>query len=344
MIQSRAAKAFFLLTISSICVIFYFQRSFTARKGLPRIRRIIPDWYRNLTLGDGEIFHYRQFKEMDSKYNNNTVVTGDCFTGRKTKGDNKRGKIMLVTNFLYFKLEKYRKKLFFAGGKLTDEVLNARIMEVLGVFQDNLKHPSIQQVHVLVHDVEAVNYLRRIKFENSERLVITPTNESVSMKTQLLYAAMCLKDKIVAISHQDNAFGKGWDKLKPQILRKKKIMYALTRHTSLWPNSKCKATKASASCDRGMRYIGSHDTFVFYVRNGFTAKKLAAIDNVTPNLYGMENLFIWLFQKKLGYKVLNPCPILFVHHHHCVSVRDSGRKRVDSKNTKGTAPFTYKLQ
>ena len=341
--KNRAAKAFFLLITLSISVVFYFQQSFTAKKRLPRIRRKIPDWYRNLTLGDREIFYYRQFQEIDSK-NNNTVLTGGCFTGRKIKDENKNGKVVLVTNFLYFKLEKYRKKLFLAGGMLTDEALNARIMEVLGVLQDNLRHPSIQQVHVLVNDMEAVQYLRRIEFENSGRLVIASMNESISMKTQLIYAAKCLKDKIVAICHQDNAFGKGWDKLKPEILRKKKVMYALTRHTSLWPNSKCKATTASASCDKGRAYIGSHDTFVFYVRNGITAKSLAALDNVRPNQYGMENLLIWLFKKKLRYKVLNPCPILFVHHHHCVSIRDSGRIRVGSKKTKGSAPFTYKLQ
>ena len=177
------------------------------------------------------------------------MITEGCPTSRKSKDKNKSGKIVLVTNFLYFKLEKYRRKLFFAGGDLTDEVLNARVMEVLGVLQDNLRHPAIQQVHVLMQDIEAVEYLRRIQFENSERLVIARTNESVSMKTQLLYAARCLKDKMVAISHQDNAFGKGWDKLNPEILRKKKIMYALTRHTSLWPNRKCKATTASAKLD-----------------------------------------------------------------------------------------------
>ena len=260
--QNRAAKAFFFLIILSISVVFYFQQSFTTRKRLPRIRRKIPDWYRNITLGDRAIFYYRQFQEMDSK-NNNTGLGGDCFAGRKIKDENKNGKIVLVTNFLYFKLEKYRKKLLLAGGMLTDEALNARVMEVLGVLQDNLRHPSIQQIHVLVNDIEAVQYLRRIEFENSGRLVIAPMNESISMKTQLIYAAKCLKDKIVAISHQDNAFGKGWDKLKPEILRKRKVMYALTRHTSLWPNSKCKATKAAASCDRGRTYIGSHDTFVF---------------------------------------------------------------------------------
>ena len=130
---------------------------------------------------------------------------------------------------------------------------------------------------------------------------------------------------------------------RPEILQGKKIMYALTRRTK--ENSNCLGLKGFTTCDHGNPYVGSHDVFMFYVREKFTDEEMLPLKNVTPNQAGIDNLMIWFFQNKLGYTVLNPCYILHVHHHHCVSIREKGRGkvRVNTASTTGLASFTNKL-
>ena len=296
---------------------------------------------KNITIEDGKIFKYYSFIRME-KENGVPVISnkdGCPNTSRPTLSP--KEKLHLVTNFLYFKHENYKSNLHYGYGALTDHVVDARMMEVLDCLQDNLLHPYIHRVHVLIREKEAVNFLKRIDFENAEKMVIRLTNEPVTMKSQLIYASNCLKNSLVAMSHQDNKFGAGWEKLDPEVLLSRKIVYALTRHTAL--NISCAGSKGSANCDPGYPYMGSHDTFVFGVTKGFTPEELKPMESVTPNLYGMENVMIWLFTT-LGYKVINPCPILHIHHHHCVAVRDKGRKRINTGATTGKAPFTYHLE
>ena len=301
---------------------------------------------KNITIEDGKIFKFCSFAEME-KENEVLVINRSCKFEMENLSHSKSavghdGKFHLVTNFIHFGHGNYKSKLSYGNGILTDDVVHARVMEVVNCMQDNLLHPLIKKVHVLVREPEAVRFLKRINFISGEKMMIIQlTDEPVTMKQQLIYASNCLKNEIVAISHQDNKFGQGWEKLNPEILLKKKIVYALTRHTAL--NITCKGTTLSANCDPGSRYIGSHDTFVFAVTGKFKSSELQIFDSITPNLSGMENVLIWFF-KKLGYKVMNPCPLLHVHHHHCVAVREQGRKRVNSASTTGFSSFTDKLE
>eukprot|EP00112_Aurelia_sp_Birch-Aquarium-sp1_P021128 Seg5612.2 transcript_id=Seg5612.2/GoldUCD/mRNA.D3Y31 product="hypothetical protein" protein_id=Seg5612.2/GoldUCD/D3Y31 len=295
---------------------------------------------KNITIEDGKIFKYYSFNKMEKENDVPVITNKDGCPGKSRPPSSPTEKLQLVTNFLYFKHENYKSNLHYGYGPLTDHVLEARMMEVLDCLQANLLHPFIHRVHVLIREKEAVDFLKRIDFENADKMVIKLTNESVTMKSQLIYASSCLKNSVVAMSHQDNKFGAGWEKLNPQALLSRKIVYALTRQTAL--NISCAGSKGSANCDPGYPYLGSHDTFVFGVTKGFTPEELKPMESVTPNLYGMENVMIWLFQK-LGYKVTNPCPLLHIHHHHCVAVRDGGRKRVNTGGTTGTAPFSYHL-
>eukprot|EP00794_Sanderia_malayensis_P010059 gene10059-11088_t len=264
----------------------------------------------------------------------------------KTLSDaNASKKFVVVTNFIYFILEKYKKNLFICGGlRVSDTIIQLRIMEFLRALESNLNHPFIEEeeVHVLVKEDAAVEYLRHLPLKNSEKMVIHVPEEDVSMKTQFKYAGQCLVSKIVAISHQDNQFGKGWDKFRPAILKEKRIAYGLTRHTP--EDAPCASTKSSPNCDPGYPYVGSHDVFMFYMREPLTSQQLKDIGNITPNLNGMENVLIWVFINRWKFKVLNPCRLLFVHHHHCIPIRDQGRKRVNTAKTTGLAKSTDKLE
>ena len=296
---------------------------------------------KSVTLADGEIFKFNSFIAMKADNDVPVLKNDECYAGDMGSAQT-TGKFILLSNFLYFKHKNYRSNLDFAGKEPTEEILDARIMEVINVIQSNLLHPFVQEIHLLVFEQEAVDFLKRIDFQNSKKLVIKLTSEPVTMKLEILYASKCLKNRIIAMSHQDNKFGAGWERFNPDILHQKKIMYALTRHSAF--NSSCKGAKGSANCDPGYPYLGSHDTFIFDVRNGFTSDELKPMDTVTPNLSGMENVFIWMFKAKLGFNVLNPCPILNVHHHHCVPIRDKNRRRVNTGATTGWAGYTDKLE
>ena len=195
-------------------------------------------------------------------------------------------------------------------------------------------------VHVLVFRNETITYLRSLNLENSQNLIIHKTNESTTMLQKFAYASKYLQGKTVIICHQDNFIGEEWEQVSHNILKRKRLMYALTRHPS---PSKCKATMEAANCGKGFRYMGSHDAFVFYVNGPLPLHELVEL-NVTPNLYGMENILIWIFETKLNYKVLNPCKVLIVYHIHCISIRDKGRRRINVKGRTGRVQFTDKLQ
>eukprot|EP00794_Sanderia_malayensis_P015182 gene15182-16744_t len=296
--------------------------------------KIILDGTEQITLK-----YYREMKE----YNQIRVSYHKDCSQDTLKDPNAIKKFVVVTNFIYLTLEKYKKNLFIGGGlKLNDTNIKLRIMEVLHVLESNLQHPFIEEVHVLVKEKEAVEFLRHLPLKNSKKMVIHVPEEDVSMRTQVKYAGQCLMNKIVAISHQDNRFGKGWDKFRPDILKEKRIAYALTRHTP--EVAPCAGAKSSANCDPGYPYLGSHDVFMFFVRETFTTEQLKDLENVTPNLSGMENLLIWVFVNRWNFHVLNPCYLLHVHHHHCIPLRDQGRRRVNTAATTGTAGFTDKLE
>ena len=301
-------------------------------------------------------YHFLQFGELSSvrktlKTGMETFVeatpkkaklsNGECISVTDTQNSNRSKYLILLTNFVDFRHRNYRSNLRIGErDPPSDYQLEDRMAEIIKTLESNLQHPNIASIHILVREWESVQFLRSLDLVNGENMIIQFVNESVTMKMQLIYASKCLKGNIVSISHQDNMFGAGWDRLQPNILKENKILYALTRH-SAW-NSNCTAAK-SYVCDDGAKYVGSHDTFVFYVQN-ITTSKLKPLDLVTPNLNGMENVLMWLFRDVLGYKLLNPCKILFVHHQHCVSIRDKGRRRVNTRKTTGTCSFTNKLE
>jgi len=252
---------------------------------------------------------------------------------------NDTGLFHVVTNFVPFNSEDLRKNLRINDKPPTDQQLEARMAEVLECLQRNLNHSLIAFVHVLAFHEEAITYLQSLELRNSHKLVIHKNDRWPTMLDQIMYASNYLQGKIVVISHQDNFLGKGWDKVNGTVLKRERLMYALTRHPS---PSNCKETVQSAHCEDGY-FMGSHDVFVFYVSGSIDSQKLVEVD-VGPNIFGMENRLLWIFQAKLQYRILNPCKVLVVHHNHCVGMRETGRKQIYDGAKFVMASFTDKLQ
>ena len=250
----------------------------------------------------------------------------------------KPGLFHLVTTFVPFDHEDVRKGLFINGLPPTDQEIKARMTEVFECLRRNLENQFVSHVHVLVMGESTIRRLKMLDFKYIHKLVIHNNFASPSIKDNIEYATKYLKEKMVILLHQDNFLGPGWEKVNPSVLRENRLMYALTRHPT-----NCSASYGSAHCGEGYPYIGSHDIFVFFVRGDITADKLTELD-VPPNSNGMENVLLWIFKERLGYKVLNSCKVLKVYHKHCIPVRDNWRKRINRNGMSGGASFTDKLE
>ena len=270
----------------------------------------------------------------------------------KNQSGNTKTKIELITGFVDLYHPFYRKMLGdlrYISDRPANATIQARHMEVINVLQVNLLHSTIENVHVVVLSQQIASYLKSLYLRNSEKLVIRVTGKDVGLKEQLEYASECLNGKIVAITNQDNTIGKGWDnKDYIRILKEKKIVYGLTRHSTATEipthGSNCTWTQSPYNnCDSGGIYLGSHDTFILQVRK-WTSNELDGLANVTPDKPGMENVFLWNLQKRMGYTILNPCQVLFVHHHHCIPLRALNRQRINKVGKSAGAAFTDKLE
>ena len=246
----------------------------------------------------------------------------------------------IVTNFVPFNFKDLRKNLRIDGKPPTDQQLKARMAEIVECLQRNLNHSKIARVHVLVFGEEAITYLQSLKLKRSHKLIIHKNDKWPTMFDQIMYASKYLQGKTVIMCHQDNYIGEGWEKVDHNVLKRERLMYALTRHPS---PSRCKGTTMAANCGDGFPYIGSHDAFVFYVNGPIDSSKLVEID-VTPNVHGIENIFMWVFRIRLHYRLLNPCKVLLVHHMHCISIRETGRKRINVGERSAMASYTNLLQ
>ena len=254
--------------------------------------------------------------------------------------NNDSGMFHVVTNFVPFNKKEVRKNLLANGKPPTDKELQARMAEIFECLERNLNNTMIVYVHVLVFSEDDITYLRSLKLRNFHKMIFHKNDKWPTMLDQFMYASKYLQGKVVVICHQDNYIGEGWEKVNHAVLMRERLMYALTRHPS---PSKCNGTTLSAHCGNGFPYIGSHDTFVFYVREPIDRQKLSELD-VTPNVSGMENVLIWLFKTRFNYRILNPCKVLVVHHLHCITVRDTGRKRINGGGKSATVSFTDQLQ
>ena len=249
------------------------------------------------------------------------------------------GKFHLVTNVILVTHKHYSANLQYNSSRVpTKNQLEDRQHEIETCLQNNLNHDRVAAIHVLYFHPAVSMYLLKLRLTNSSKLVLHLTKRDPSVGANLDYIQKYLKNKIVILMHQDNFLGEGWEKVNFWILRKQRIMYALTLH-SVTEKPSC---HPSASWNPGKIYIGSHDVFVFYSDRRFKKAMLKELD-IVPSSNGMENVLIWYFKEKLGYKVLNACKVLIFYHNHCTPIREKGRKRYNRNGKNGLAPFTDKL-
>jgi len=250
------------------------------------------------------------------------------------------GKFHVLTNFVPFNSKELRKKLLIDGKPPTDQQLEERMSEILECLQKNLNNNNIANVHVLVFGEETIIYLQSLQLQNSRKLILYKNDNWPTILDQLTYASNYLQGRMVVMCHQDNYIGEGWEKVNHTVLKRERLMYALTRHPS---PSKCNGTTTSFHCGEGFPYLGSHDAFVFFVNETIDRQKLVELD-VTPNINGMENVLMWIYKTRLKYRILNPCKVLFVYHMHCIPIRETGRKRINNGGKSALVPYTNQLQ
>ena len=290
----------------------------------------------NSTNSKQELLRFRNIETLRNQYNQAQFVHGlnHCMKYRSVAG-----KIIFVTNLIDITKKASNQRLIFGRAPTRDE-LQVRLLEVINGLQKNLNHEQIKNVFILVEDHNTLELLRKINFENSSKLIIQNVQGTIGMTTQIELTTRCFKDEIVAIGNQDNVFGNGWDVLNWRYLKENRVMYALTRHSSVI-NKNCSFTREVANCE--MEYIGSHDAYVFHVKEYIKEETFKVLQNKIFNVYGMENIMIATFKKVLKYKVTNPCSIIKIHHEHCIPIRNK-RKRVPNKgNNYGLAPYTYTI-
>ena len=70
--------------------------------------------------------------------------------------------------------------------------------------------------------------------------------------------------------------------------------------------------------------LGTHDTYIFVLTKPLTHLVLSELD-YSMNVSGAEHVLIWVLQKRLGMKVLNPCEILRTYHNHCIGIHGNFR-------------------
>ena len=282
-----------------------------------------------LQLPDGgyEYYKYLIVPRLDPKTNKARTGHATCIPEKNSTNSTELG-IIVITD--YFPVNLLRQTHHIYGKRqATDDEEEARRAEIVSSIQGNLNHPYVKAMHIFVEFYQSMVYLNGLNLKNSEKLVIQWTNKTITVEKTLKYIHKCLQGHIVALMNQDIRLGEGFDKVHPSTLIDNKLMYALTRYPAY--ESYCFHTWHNAYCH--LKYnIGSLDAYIFHVKE-FSQEPLKLLSNVGKHNYGMENLLVWVFEKKLGYKVTNPCLVLQVHHEHCVPIRKLVRTRVNLKHS-----------
>ena len=273
------------------------------------------------TVLNGNItFQYLVPKKAKNKAK--VLLNNQCLEGKRTLTK----EFTFVTN--YIPINRYRKIYNLQERQVEEE---ARIYEILGTYQKNLNHPMIKFLYIFVKYKESVDLLQNTLFKNSSKLVIIWSKEGVEPIRIFPYISKCLEGELVMYGNSDISVGEGFEKIDPKIIKEKKLMYALTRYSTYDTYGICDPKK----------WPGNSDTFLFFAKN-FTLADFEIMAANKWNEPGRENLLIYMFEKKLGYKVMNPCKVLKTYHEHRVNLRNRQPARVNLKYS-GKAEITDQL-
>lgn len=161
--------------------------------------------------------------------------------------------------------------------------------------------------------------------EWSESIVYHSLNRRLLYSDAFRYVSHFLMNKNAVIINADCYIGEGFEKLDSDILSKKTI-YALTRHEPSYATD----CKGKDFCSSTAKYIGSHDAFVLHLKKPLPDQLLEAL-MVRPDIVGVEKFVIFNLRKTGGFKVKNPCRILYIFHNHCTQLRHRELRLVQGK-------------
>ncbi|ESO95797.1 hypothetical protein LOTGIDRAFT_160344 [Lottia gigantea] len=217
-----------------------------------------------------------------------------------------------------------------------------RMEEYMTCLKFTLNHRFISRVHLLYDQPSIVRYIiSRLDHSIRNKITFQLVKDAVISLTAFEYVFSNLQGRLVMMMQADNYPGDGFNLVDKNLLREKKLMYALTRHGQLESACDMRKEKSSNTCAKG-KYHGSHDGYIF-VPNGNLPTNATKIMNVKSYKFGIDNLIIWMFKNVLNYKVLNPCKIIHIFHVHCSGVRNRDNIKRVSKGRHGLQPPTDKL-
>ena len=220
----------------------------------------------------------------------------------------------------------YHHSIILASQNDTSSKFQDRVREEMYVLRKNLEHPLVTNMHVIAASKTLVEKTLRKENVNTNNIIIYDNGRPPTMKEVFQYVSDHLMNKIVVVSNGDIYLGSGFGRLNHAIMTEQRIMYTLTRRHA--PESNCTEEDSEALCS--LQYKGSHDTFVFILKEPIPSDVLDELDYQLGTL-GSENRLMWAFETKLNYCLLNPCCVLETYHFHCSGVRTSDyRERINT--------------
>ena len=140
------------------------------------------------------------------------------------------------------------------------------------------------------------------------------------------YASSRLLRRNVMIINADCYLGKGFEKLKPELLQQG-ALYALSRHERPEAVKHCGAFE---HCGENSHYHGAHDAYLFHLRKPLSEDFLNKV-GYTVDMYGMEQVLLYYLRQHEDFTIKNPCKILEIVHHHCSKLRHPEIRVVDGQ-------------
>ncbi|XP_064614265.1 uncharacterized protein LOC135477957 [Liolophura sinensis] len=218
------------------------------------------------------------------------------------------------------------------------ELIN-REKEYIVSLKRNLNHSSVLSVHLFSHKPEQLYEKLTVQYGvDMKKVVFYNSTENPTYQEMFGYVSRFLQGRFIMILNADNYMGDGFVDLDLDYLRKNKVMYSLTRRFPVPMPTGCRVTN-KAHCEQNSAYLGSHDSFLFFVASQLPGNFLAEL-NYPSHVYGSENIAIWAFKHILKFSVLNPCKKVHIHHLHCTAISAKGRIRLNVRGRYGTAKIT----
>ena len=226
------------------------------------------------------------------------------------------------------------------NASVSENMLSERENEYVTVLGRNLRHDLVRCIHVLTTNAEEMwQHLKKFDLPKNNKLLISEVESIEMMRDPFEYISQNLVGRDAMFVNADIWLGSGFDRIDPHVMRRQRIMYSLTRQIT--EEERC----GSRNMCTEDQYGGSHDSFLFHVTEALpeSALKLLNYQIASP---GMENVLMWVFQKKLNYCILNPCSILETFHFHCSPIRNHRYQhwpRVNNARNTGWSPYTKSL-